>query len=252
MPRFLTVARLSRWPSACARAAKDRTPPAVGAERAAPAPPLAAPSTRVQAPVQIEMKNVRLHVDDGIVLDVASPARRDGQQERPDSRRCSTISGRMCCASSGRRRDGHGEPDEPDERHVFAYEDAPLSDITVEIDEGRLKLKAKLHKGVPVPISMKADVVATPDGRMRLKTEKVSALSVPAKKLMDLFGLELDDVVSLKSAAASRSRTTTSSSRRARCCRRRRCRAGCRASQIVNGRLHQTFGSPSAPAPAER
>ncbi|HYN09965.1 MAG TPA: hypothetical protein VES67_21455 [Vicinamibacterales bacterium] len=144
------------------------------------------------------MKNVRLHVDDGIVLDVRHlrgemVSRVAGQPPVFDDQRSYLL--RVHAADIAM--------DMPSltnlmNRHIFAYDHAPLSDVTVEIDEGQLKLKAKLHKGILVPISMKADVVATPDGRMRLKTDKVSAISVPAKKLMSLFGLELDDVVSLK------------------------------------------------------
>jgi hypothetical protein len=42
--------------------------------------------------------------------------------------------------------------------YLFAYEGAPLRDISVEIDEGRLKQKATLRKGVPIPITTKATV----------------------------------------------------------------------------------------------
>ncbi|HEX7778044.1 MAG TPA: hypothetical protein VF424_02330 [Vicinamibacterales bacterium] len=197
MPRILVTfsCALAVVTAACS---KDRAPAA--APPSAPvstAPPPSSPRPS-RAPVQIEMKNVRLHADEGIVLEVRH------------------LRGEMVS------RDAGGPPVFDDQRsyvlrvhtaevaldmpsltnlmnhHIFAYEDAPLRDITVEIDEGQLKLKAKLHKGVTVPISMKADVLATPDGRLQLKTDKVSALSVPAKKLMDLFGLKLDEVVSLK------------------------------------------------------
>ena len=83
-------------------------------------------------------------------------------------------------------------------RHVFAYENAPLKDISVEIDEGKLKQKGKMHKGVWVPFSMKATVGATPDGRLLLHTESVSALGIPATKLLDLFGLTLADLMTVQ------------------------------------------------------
>jgi hypothetical protein len=165
-----------------------------------PSPPPAAPSTPAsnRAPVQIEMRHVRLHADEGIILDV----------RHLRGEMISTVAGRPPVFDDQRSyvlrvHSGEVGMDMPSltnlmNRHIFAFDHAPLSDITVDIDEGQLKLKGTLHKGLPVPISMKADVVATPDGRMQLKTQKVSALSVPAKKLMGLFGLELDDVVSLK------------------------------------------------------
>ena len=39
---------------------------------------------------------------------------------------------------------------------------------------------------------------AAPDGRMRLHTETTRVLGIPAKKLMEIFGLSLDDVVTIK------------------------------------------------------
>jgi hypothetical protein len=83
-------------------------------------------------------------------------------------------------------------------RHVFAYDGAPLKDVEVEFEDGRIKQKGKMHKAVWLPFSMKADVGVTPDGRLRLHTHSMSALGIPATKLLDFFGLELDDVVSIE------------------------------------------------------
>jgi hypothetical protein len=184
-----------------AACSKDRSsaPPPSTDQRSASAPPGQPPPQRAtRKPVQIAMKNVRLWADDGIVLDVrelrgemvstvaGEPPVFDNQRSFILRVHAADVSMDMTSLTNLMN------------RHVFGYEHAPLGDITTEIDEGQLKMKATLHKGVPVPISMKADVEATPDGRMRLKTTKVSTLGVPAKKLMDLFGLELGDVVNLK------------------------------------------------------
>ena len=83
-------------------------------------------------------------------------------------------------------------------RYVFAYEGSPLKDVTVQVEEGRLKMKGKLRKGVDVPFSTTASVSTTEDGRLRLHAESLKALGVPAKGLLDLFGLKLDDVVNIK------------------------------------------------------
>jgi len=180
----------------------DSPPPAESPARdqEARTPNLAAAvtSSDVGGPVQIEMQNVRLHMGDGIVLDVRA------------------LRGEMVSTVRGR------PPvfDDPGSytlrlfqadvamdmtslsnlmnRHVFAGKDPPLTDIEMEIDEGRLKQKAKLHKGVVLPISMVATVSATRDGRLHLKTEKVSTLGIPTKGLLDLFGIELADLVKLK------------------------------------------------------
>jgi hypothetical protein len=83
-------------------------------------------------------------------------------------------------------------------RHVFAYEGSPLSDLTVRTQADRLLMKGKLRKGVAVPITATASVSATADGLLRLHVESMKALGVPAKGLLNLFGLEVDDVMDIK------------------------------------------------------
>ncbi len=85
-------------------------------------------------------------------------------------------------------------------RHLFAYEGAPLKDVTVIIEDGRLNLKGQLDKAVDVPFSVVAEPEVTADGLMRLKAREIKAMGVPAKGLMSFFGLELDDVMSLEKA----------------------------------------------------
>src|SRR5262249_17769338 len=70
--------------------------------------------------------------------------------------------------------------------------DAPLKDISIGIEKGRLKIKGKLHKG-DVPFETLSSLSANPDGRVRLHTEKVSAVHLPVNGLMDLFGIEMSD-----------------------------------------------------------
>jgi hypothetical protein len=155
------------------------------------------PTTGTTA-VQIEMKNVRLHSADGIILDVAylrgeMISRTAGRHPVFDDQNSYVLQVSSAEISMDMSSLTHLMND-----YLFAYDGAPLHDISVVIDEGRLKQKATLRKGVPIPITTKATVSATPDGRLRLQTDKVSALGVPAKSLMSLFGLQLDDVVSLK------------------------------------------------------
>jgi hypothetical protein len=83
-------------------------------------------------------------------------------------------------------------------RHVFNYEGSPLKNLTVETDGPRLKMKGKLHKAVDVPFSTTASISATPDGRMRLHVESMKAVGIPAKGLLDLFGLKLDNLMDIK------------------------------------------------------
>ena len=148
--------------------------------------------------VQIEMKNVRLHPADGIVLNIASlrgtmvsrktgsPPVFDDQQSYVLRLRRAQVAMDMVSLQNLLN------------QQVFAYEGAPVKNLTVTADHGQLAMKGKLHKGVDVPFSVKASVSTTPDGRMRLHAESMKAVGVPAKGLLEFFGLKLDDMMNVK------------------------------------------------------
>ena len=169
-----------------------------GALGIAPELPRRPPSQEAR-PVQVEMKNIHLHVDDGIVLDIRSLrgemiSRTPGRPPIFDDQQSYVL--HIDAAEIGM---DMASLENLMNRHVFAYEGAPLKGLKVRaLEDGRLEQKGTLRKGVEVPFSMKATVGTTPDGRLRLRLDSMKALGVPAKGLMDLFGLELDSLVSLK------------------------------------------------------
>jgi len=79
--------------------------------------------------------------------------------------------------------------------YVFAGRDSPLKDVSIVVEKGQLKIKGKLHSKGDIPFETVASLSADPDGRVRLHTEKVKALHVPVKGLMDLFGIEIKDLI---------------------------------------------------------
>jgi hypothetical protein len=79
--------------------------------------------------------------------------------------------------------------------HVFSAKDAPLKDIAVTIENGRLKIKGKLHKKGDIGFETEGQLSATADGKIRLHAEKIKALHLPVKGLMDLFGIDIADLI---------------------------------------------------------
>lgn len=79
--------------------------------------------------------------------------------------------------------------------YVFARKDAPLKGLTLAIDNGRLIIRGKLHSKGDIPFRTAGTLILNNDGRIRVHTEKITALKVPVKGLMGLFGLELANVV---------------------------------------------------------
>lgn len=158
----------------------------------------ASPSARTPAArVRIQMKNVRLHADAGIVLDIRSldgimVSRNQGAPVFDDQRSyfLQVDSAHLSMSIESLQTLLN--------RHVFGYDGAPLKNIKLSIEGDRLKMSGTLNKAIDIPFSSKARVSTLPDGRMRLQTESMKALGVPAKGLLELFGLKLDDLVDLK------------------------------------------------------
>ena len=75
--------------------------------------------------------------------------------------------------------------------YVFARPHSPLSDLSVTVEKGRLKVKGKLHDKGDIPFETEGTLIPTTDGKLRLQSKKIKALHVPVKGLMDLFGIDL-------------------------------------------------------------
>jgi hypothetical protein len=145
------------------------------------------------------MRNVNLHVDEGIVLVVRRL--RGRMESRTAGRPPIFDDGRsyVLNVDQGELSIGMRSLERLLNAHVFAYPGAPLEDVRVRpTGDGRLEQKAKLHKGITIPVSMKASVAATPEGQLQMHVESMKAAGMPARGLLKLFGLELDDLVKLE------------------------------------------------------
>jgi hypothetical protein len=80
-------------------------------------------------------------------------------------------------------------------QYVFARRDAPIKDVSISIEKGRLKIKGKLHNKGDVSFETESTLSVTSDGKIRLHAEKIRALHLPAKGFMDLFGIEIADLI---------------------------------------------------------
>jgi hypothetical protein len=158
----------------------------------------ASSSPRTAPPgVRVQMKNVRLHADEGIILDIQTLSgvmvSRTGAPPVFDNQRSYLL--QVDAANLSMSIDSLQTLLN---RYVFSYDGAPLKNIKLSADGDRLKMSATLHKGIDVPISTKGRVAAAADGRVGVHVDSVKALGVPAKGLLDLLGLKLDDLVHLK------------------------------------------------------
>jgi hypothetical protein len=147
--------------------------------------------------VQIEMRNVHLHVDADIILDVTrlrgtmiSTSQHPPVFDDPKSYVLNIAAGSVSMDMTSLQNLMN--------RRAFAYEGAPLENVKVQAKEGRLEMTGTLRKGIHVPFATKASVGVMDDGKLRLHTESVKAAGVPAKGLLNLFGLKLENLMDLK------------------------------------------------------
>lgn len=79
--------------------------------------------------------------------------------------------------------------------YVFARGDAPLKGLSIAVEKDQLKITGRLHEVGVIPIETDGELSPTPDGKILLHAAKVKALHVPVKKIMNLFGVELSDLI---------------------------------------------------------
>lgn len=144
--------------------------------------------------VKVQMRNVRYHFTDQVSVYISAlhgELIAIGENEFPifddrNSFRLRIVGGEIAI--------GVGSLSNVLNSYVFSKPDAPLKDVSMSIAKGKLKVKGKLRKG-DIPFETEGTLSATSDGKIRLHSEKIRALHLPAKGLMDLFGLEMGNFI---------------------------------------------------------
>ena len=138
----------------------------------------------------IEMRNVALHVADGVILEVATLEGEFVSHSAADPPVFDDpASYTLRLRAADLALDGVSLTNLL--RQSLASHPSPLRDVRVTIENGEVHASGKLQKGVPVPFTMTAAVSAAPDGSMRLHATKLKAVGVPIKGLFDLLGLDV-------------------------------------------------------------
>lgn len=148
----------------------------------------------------MEMKNVNLHVAEGVVLKIHSVR---GSLLRTAASRPPVFDDRnsfVMRIDAGEMAMTTASLTALMNNYVLAYRKAPIKDVEITTDEkGRLEEQGVLDKKVDIPFKVKAVVMPTPDGRIRVHAKSIKAAGVPVKGLMGLLGIEMDDVVKIQS-----------------------------------------------------
>ena len=79
--------------------------------------------------------------------------------------------------------------------YVFARPNSPLTELSIIVEKGRVKVKGKPHDKGDIPFETEGILTPTADGKLRLHSEKIKAMNVPVKGLMGLFGIDLGSLI---------------------------------------------------------
>jgi len=157
------------------------------------------PAASSRAPVRFEVKNVNLHVAEGVILEIRSAR---GALLRTAASRPPVFDDRQSFVmrvDAGEIAMSTASLTALMNNYVFAYRKAPIKNLEITTDEkGRLEQEGVLDKKVDIPFKVKAVVMATPDGRIRIHAKSIKAAGLPVKGLMGLLGIEMDDMVKLQ------------------------------------------------------
>jgi hypothetical protein len=83
--------------------------------------------------------------------------------------------------------------------YTFGYPGAPLSDLELEIHEGKLRQKGTLHKGgLSVPIEMDGELSLRPDGKLQLHPTSIKAGGVGVTHLLDALDVQLVELIKVR------------------------------------------------------
>jgi hypothetical protein len=153
-------------------------------------------------PVETQMRNVHLRIMEGVTLQIrrlrgrlvsntpGSPVLFDD----PSAFKLEIDEGEIAIATPdlGRLMNGW----------VFAYEGSPLKKMDFAIVGNELKQEGVIEKGVDIPFTVLGSLSMTPENWIRVHPNKVEAIGIPVKGLMEFFGLELEKLLKVRGHAA--------------------------------------------------
>ncbi len=132
--------------------------------------------------------------------------------------------------------------------YVFAVPGSPVKDLKIKTENGRLILTGLLVKKGGIPFETTSSVSLTPEGLIRLHTEKVKALHLPVKGLMDMLGLETADLINTKKIPGVSTDKDDLILDPQQILPPPEMRGHVTAVRVLDGAMAMTFGTPGQPA----
>jgi len=147
---------------------------------------------------QVEMVNVDIHLDEGLILRVKHlsgqflPTRK-GRPPTFDDKSSYVIAIDNAEVSISMASMSHAL-----NAYVFNDQDSPLKDLTLSAEGGEIKQTGTLRKGISIPFEMVGTMSPTPEGLIRIHPNKTKAAHLPVKGLMKLLGLDMAKLINTR------------------------------------------------------
>lgn len=168
--------------------------------RRAGVPSETAPPRKRGGNPRTEMKNVHLQALPGVVLEIRSLTgelrpTQEGEApffDEPSSFEMSIDSAEIAATPASLQRLMNDV--------TFNYPKAPLENLELAIEDGKVRQSGRLKKKIPVHFETLSEVSVTPEGMIRLHPVKMKAGDLPVKELLDLFDVEMSEVINTEGA----------------------------------------------------
>ena len=89
-------------------------------------------------------------------------------------------------------------------QYALAASDAPIKGLSIIPSGGKLKIKGRLHSKGDLPFESEGSLSLTPEGEIRIHTEKIKAGHLPVKGLMDLLGESIAKLIDTRKVSGLR------------------------------------------------
>jgi hypothetical protein len=157
--------------------------------------PAAAQPDSSQGAVQAEMRNVMYHFTEPIPVHIAYlkgelvPIREGGIPvfDDADSFFLSIESAKISITTDSLANVLN--------QYVLVSADAPIKAVRITTEDGKLKIKGRLHSKGDLPFESEGSLSVTSEGGIRVHTEKLKAGHLPVKGLMDLLGETISKLI---------------------------------------------------------
>jgi hypothetical protein len=148
--------------------------------------------------VQVRMENVNFHVGHGVELRVLHLSGRLASATPGKVPTFDDVNSYTIDIESARVAMTAGSLTNLMNNVLFAGPDAPIKNMTVDIEGNELKQTGTLKKGVSVPFTMRASLDVTADGKLRLHPTSMKAAGIIPKGLLDFLGLHLKSLLKVR------------------------------------------------------